>query len=416
VIRHIVRLLWHRKRHNVLIGLEIFISYLVLFGVMLFAVSYATYYRYPLGYDINRVWRVGIRSDFRNDREDDKAAARQAVQQVLLALRDLPEIEAVAGAFTAPYENASWGSGMKVGGKQYDYGVNEVTDAYRDVIDLKLVAGRWFSKDDDSVSWNPVVMNAMLAREMFGTTNAVGKSFRRDPDPHDKDLSPEDRTRMLREMRVVGVIEDFRQHGELSRPENFMFNRMRLDDPEKGAPRELVLKVRPGTTADFEEKLVKTMQAAAHDWSFDVQETAALRRQNLRNYLVPLAAIGIVAGFLLVMVALGLTGVLWQNITQRTREIGLRRAKGATRINVHTQILAELMVITTGALLIAMALVAQAPLLPWQVPARVIPPPSVMLISMALSAACIYGLTLLCGWYPSRLATSVDPADALRYE
>jgi len=46
----------------------------------------------------------------------------------------------------------------------------------------------------------------------------------------------------------------------------------------------------------------------------------------------------------------------------------------------------------------------------------VIPPTSVMLISMALSAACIYGLTLLCGWYPSRLATSVDPADALRYE
>ena len=34
MIRHIVRLLWNRKRHNVLIGLEIFISYLVLFGVM----------------------------------------------------------------------------------------------------------------------------------------------------------------------------------------------------------------------------------------------------------------------------------------------------------------------------------------------------------------------------------------------
>ena len=74
------------------------------------------------------------------------------------------------------------------------------------------------------------------------------------------------------------------------------------------------------------------------------------------------------------------------------------------------------MVITTAALLVAGVLVAQAPLLPWQVPERVIPPTSVMLISMALSAACIYGLTLLCGWYPSRLATSVDPADALRYE
>ena len=109
--------MWHRKRHNVLIGLEIFISYLVLLGVMVIGVSYATFYRYPLGYDIDRVWRVGIRSDFRNDRDEDKAAGRQAVQQVLLALRDLPQVEAVAGAFTAPYENASWGSGIKVRGQ-----------------------------------------------------------------------------------------------------------------------------------------------------------------------------------------------------------------------------------------------------------------------------------------------------------
>ena len=40
---------------------------------------------------------------------------------------------------------------------------------------------------------------------------------------------------------------------------------------------------------------------------------------------------GLVAGFLMVMVGLGLIGVLWQNVTQRTREIGLRRATGAAR-------------------------------------------------------------------------------------
>ncbi len=97
MIRHIFRLMWHRKRHNVLIGLEIFISYLVLLGVMVIGVSYATFYRYPLGYDIDRVWRVGIRSDFRNDRDEDKAAGRQAVQQVLLALHDLPQVEVRRG-------------------------------------------------------------------------------------------------------------------------------------------------------------------------------------------------------------------------------------------------------------------------------------------------------------------------------
>ena len=44
---------------------------------------------------------------------------------------------------------------------------------------------------------------------------------------------------------------------------------------------------------------------------------------------MPLIAVGLVAGFLMLMVALGLLGVLWQNVTQRTREMGLRRAKGA---------------------------------------------------------------------------------------
>ena len=61
-------------------------------------------------------------------------------------------------------------------------------------------------------------------------------------------------------------------------------------------------------------------------------------------------AVGVVAGFLMLMVALGLTGVLWQNVTQRTREIGLRRAKGATARRIHRQILGELLVMTTLAL------------------------------------------------------------------
>ena len=118
VIRHILRLMWHRKRHNVLIGLEIFISYLVLLGVMVIGVSYATFYRYPLGYDIDRVWRVGIRSDFRNDRDEDKAAGRQAVQQVLLALHDLPQVEVRRGCLHRAVRERELGIGhaASVGG------------------------------------------------------------------------------------------------------------------------------------------------------------------------------------------------------------------------------------------------------------------------------------------------------------
>ena len=54
-----------------------------------------------------------------------------------------------------------------------------------------------------------------------------------------------------------------------------------------------------------------------------------MRSSAIEFALVPLVGVGLVAAFLMLMVALGLLGVLWQSVTQRTREIGLRRAKGA---------------------------------------------------------------------------------------
>ena len=71
------------------------------------------------------------------------------------------------------------------------------------------------------------------------------------------------------------------------------------------------------------------MQAIAPNWSFEVQPLYESRDSNFKRRLLPIIVVGVVAIFLLIMVALGLTGVLWQNVTQRTKEIGLRRAKGA---------------------------------------------------------------------------------------
>jgi putative ABC transport system permease protein len=128
--------------------------------------------------------------------------------------------------------------------------------------------------------------------------------------------------------------------------------------------------------------------------------------------IAPVAAVGLIAGFLMLMVAMGLTGVLWQSITQRTREIGLRRAKGAERARVQRQILGELVVMTSMAVGVAAVLVAQVPIVSpfYWVETHVYG------VGFIMAAGTIYLLTLLCGWYPSRLATRVEPAEALRYE
>ena len=126
----------------------------------------------------------------------------------------------------------------------------------------------------------------------------------------------------------------------------------------------------------------------------------------------PVVSAGIVSVFLLMMVAMGLTGVLWLHITQRTREIGLRRAKGATIVNIQQQLVGEVAVLTTIAVAVGVAIVVQFPIL--QIFDVV--SPVVYAISTSISLALIYALTAACAWAPGRLASAVEPADALRYE
>jgi putative ABC transport system permease protein len=211
---------------------------------------------------------------------------------------------------------------------------------------------------------------------------------------------------------VIGVIDAFRQHGEFSEPVHYSFRRFDPQSPEPGTPRLIALKVRPGTPAAFEATLMARLQAEARDWSFEVEPLSQSRDSFLRDRLTPLLAVAVVAAFLMLMVALGLTGVVWQNVTQRTREIGLRRAKGATAGRIHRQIVGELLLMTTLALAAGLVVVVQFPLLDLVAAVR----PAVYAVSLALSAAAVYGLALVFGWYPSRLATTVLPAEALRYE
>ncbi len=160
--------------------------------------------------------------------------------------------------------------------------------------------------------------------------------------------------------------------------------------------------------------LVRRLQREAPDWSFEVSTLDHLREKKLRDYTAPLTLLAVVSGFLLLMVALGLTGVVWQSVTQRMREFGLRRAAGAAGASVRRQVLAEMAVMTTFALLAGALLLAQLPFLP--LPREMAFAPAVFGGAVALSAAAIYCLTLACGWYPSRLATRIPPAEALRYE
>jgi putative ABC transport system permease protein len=420
--RHLIRLIWNRKRQNLLLVIEILCSFLVLFFVVFFALHFATNAREPLGFDIDRVWAIDVGRPRSLPSDSDaaavpselaaRAADRDTVRRLLRALRDLPQVEVAAGGFTLPYANSTWGSGMEfTDGRRFGFDYNAVTDDFMRVLSMPMRAGRTFSREDDGDSADPVVINARLAREMFGEADPVGRILPEKIEPN-RPRRPTDAPPHPK--RVVGVFEDFRQHGEYSIPRPMMFERLNVEGDVGGVPERLVIRVRPGTTAAFEPVLVRRLQRETPDWSFEVATLQSMREHMLTEFITPLTLGAVIAGFLLLMVALGLTGVVWQSVTQRLREFGLRRAAGASGSAVRGQVLTEMAVMTTFALLGGVVLVGQLPFLP--LPRELTIFPGVVAGAIAVSAAAIYGLTFLCGWYPSRLATRIAPADALRYE
>ena len=95
--RHVLRLIWNRKRSNFLIMVEILCAFLVLEGVMVLAAHYANNYRQPLGFSIDRVWAIRMDAKSRSEDKAVRAAQMATVHQLFNAVRDMPEVEAICG-------------------------------------------------------------------------------------------------------------------------------------------------------------------------------------------------------------------------------------------------------------------------------------------------------------------------------
>jgi len=394
VIRHLLKLVWNRKRANALIMLEIFISFLVVVAVLTMALSTVGRWGQPLGFDYHDLWVIRVDMSHLND---DSPEATGMLNRVLREIKAFPQVESLAASGMPPYSNSVWEGIWTIDGKRVEVTRDEVTDDFAKVMRIPVLRGRWFSAADDGASYEPIVIDADLARAMYGNADPIGRKFAEDKD----------------EMRIVGVVAPYRKHGELSPPDvNMGFTRVPLQGKKARAPRNIVLRVRPGTTAAFEETLTKRLHDLEPERGFRIARMENQRRLMNRVRMTPIVIGGIVALFLISMVTLGLTGVLWQNVTRRTREIGLRRALGASGASVRRQVVAEVALLATIAVVLGVVILAQLPMLGVF---RVVTPP-MFAGGIAMGLAVIYGITLLCGMYPGWLASRVPPAEALRYE
>ena len=132
-----------------------------------------------------------------------------------------------------------------------------------------------------------------------------------------------------------------------------------------------------------------------------------------RSSVFGLALLASIAAVSLIVGGIGIMNIMLVSVTERTREIGVRKALGATKLNILLQFLIEALVLcisggTIGIILGVSAAIGLSKLMHWN---TLISPASIA-VAFAFSA----GVGLFFGIWPARKAASLDPITALRYE
>lgn len=400
MFHHLFKLIWKRKGRNVMLSLEILMAFIIVFAIAAASTRYAQIYRMPIGFDYTDVWSikllppVDVKSTF----------TPELYNHFKQGLEALPEVKKVSFSGSDQFTLSGMRGNVKLagGGPNRLTDMVEVNDDFFAVMGMQPTGGRFFDQSDNGAKVQPVIINRRLARDLFGTESVVGRDFEAGNISGNGPVG----------FKVIGMVDDYRDGGELAPPSNVMIMR-HIPYQTEMSMQNIVIKMAPGTPRAFEEKLHKQLQMVRNDWGYEITPLAALRTSAYASMMTPLTIISIIAAFLLVMVAVGLFGVLWQNTTRRIPEIGLRRALGASSGNIYRQIIAEQFLLTTGAVAVAMLLLVQLPItgalgdsLNW----------TVFLSATALSMGVIYLLSLLCSVYPGWRASRLSPTEALHYE
>lgn len=390
MIRHLIKLIWKQRKTNFLMMFEIFVSFLILFAVGSLGFYLFKNYNQPEGFSPERVW--GLYCSFNSDtlREQN----RQLVKQ---KLREYPEIE------TFSLVDGNMPYSFNSSNRYFVYQNNHTNSEYMrgeasmiEVLNLKLLEGRWLNETDKLNKNKPIVINRAFKEELFGDEDAVGKTIVTRNPSLNEEIKEEDK------YQVIGVVENFKFEDEYSAIHSCLWT-----TTNEGTT-DFLIKVKPGADINFEAKLTKDLVNLGTDWSMEVQHLEEMKTTKNKLILVPMLILLIVCGFLVFNVALGLFGVLFQTITRRKSEIGVRRAMGANKSNILFQFISETIIIATLGMILGLFFAIQFPLLNvFDVEA------GIYIGGILIALVSIYLLVILCAMLPSRQAIQIYPALAL---
>ena len=384
-----------RKLRSALVVAEIALAVVLLVGAALFLGSFLALIRIDPGFDASRVLTIQI-----SPRVPDRAAPRDAgpaFADLVERIGHVPGVEFASTSNSLPLSGGVTASSVRIPGSHLDpsemISIARVTPDYHQAMSISLRRGRFFTSADRRGTENVVIISESAARKYFPGQDPIGHTVSVDGD----------RT-------VVGVVGDVHQFSLEVDPmtqayvpvaQSFLPGGM-LAIRTHGDPYDVLASVKSAVFAVFPEVPLRNV--------ITMEELLGKRLAQRKLTMMLVGLFGLLG---LAIAAVGVYGVMAYLVAQRTREIGVRMALGATRSIVLAMVLRKaLTLVATGLLCGGVAA--------WYLSAAT----RTFLFRLEPTdprafAAAVVSLTvaaLIASLVPARRAARVDPIVALRTE
>ena len=300
------------------------------------------------------------------------------------------------------YENTEAISGRK----KAKVSTEGVANGYEKMVNMNLIKGRFITEADIKSRRYVSVVDKAMADKIFPGENAVGKTIRISVEGQPADT------------KIVGVYEKKKSifDGMMSSDSTTMYMPYSIFSSQLMYMGNIDMKIIESKSsievgdsiANFLAKMKK------REPGFYIVNTTQGEQNSIDQVLNTLSlAIGAIAAISLLVGGIGIMNIMLVSVTERTKEIGIRKSLGARRKDILLQFLVESMIVSaTGGIIGTTLGIVFASIVSLVLSVPPVVSPGIVIIAVVFSAV----VGMFFGIYPANRAAKLDPIDALRYE